>query len=66
MKTINFITGNQNKLKEFTQIIGKIEYLEFQTKNIDLPEYQGEPEEIAVAKCRTGNCLTVTNTDLAN
>lgn len=51
-KTIYFITGNQNKLKEFTQIIGGVASYDFQTKSIDLPEYQGEPEEIAVAKCK--------------
>jgi inosine/xanthosine triphosphate pyrophosphatase family protein len=39
-KTIYFITGNQNKLKEFTQIIGEISSYDFQTKSIDLPEYQ--------------------------
>ena len=39
-KTIYFITGNKNKLKEFTQIIGEISSYDFQTKSIDLPEYQ--------------------------
>jgi inosine triphosphate pyrophosphatase len=52
-KKIYFITGNANKLKEFNQMIGKIEPFEFLSKNIDLPEYQGEPEEIAIAKCET-------------
>ena len=57
MKTINFVTGNQNKLKEFTQIIGTIETYEFQAKNIDLPEYQGEPVDVAISKCKTGKFL---------
>jgi inosine triphosphate pyrophosphatase len=52
-KTISFITGNPNKLKEFTQIIGDVSPYLFDTKSIDLPEYQGEPEEIAIAKCKT-------------
>ncbi len=54
MKTINFITGNPNKLKEFSQIIGQVPNYDFQTKKlIDLPEYQGETDEIAIAKCKT-------------
>ncbi len=52
-KTISFITGNPNKLKEFSQIIGDVSPYLFDTKSIDLPEYQGEPEEIAIAKCKT-------------
>ena len=52
-KIIYFVTGNPNKLKEFNQIIGKIDGYEFQTKSIDLPEYQGEPEDIARDKCKT-------------
>lgn len=51
-KKIYFITGNQNKLKEFTQIIGDIGKYELSSKNVDLPEYQGEPEEIAREKCK--------------
>ena len=52
-KTIYFITGNPNKLKEFTQIMGTSLPCTFDSKNIDLPEYQGEPEEIAIEKCQT-------------
>ena len=52
-KTISFITGNPNKLREFGQIIGDVSPFVFDSKSIDLPEYQGEPEEIAVAKCKT-------------
>ena len=51
-KIVYFVTGNPNKLKEFTQIIGEVSVYEFQSKSIDLPEYQGEPEEIAIAKCK--------------
>lgn len=51
-KTIYFITGNKNKLAEATQIIGDIKPYELQSKEVDLPEYQGEPDEIAIAKCQ--------------
>lgn len=51
-KVVYFVTGNPNKLKEFTQIVGEIAGYEFQSRSIDLPEYQGEPEEIAIAKCK--------------
>lgn len=50
-KKIFFITGNPNKLKEFTQIIGDVGNYEIGNKSVDLPEYQGEPEEIAREKC---------------
>jgi inosine triphosphate pyrophosphatase len=52
-KTIYFITGNQNKLREFSQIIGEISPYVLESKSIDLPEYQGEPEQIAIDKCKT-------------
>lgn len=50
-KKIYFITGNPNKAKEFSQIIGDMGDFEIEIKNIDLPEYQGESEEIARKKC---------------
>lgn len=50
-KKIYFITGNPNKLKEFSQIIGSIGEHELASKSVDLPEYQGEPEDIAREKC---------------
>lgn len=53
-KTISFITGNANKLKEFSQIIGELPSYKIVSKDIDLPEYQGESaEKIAIEKCRT-------------
>lgn len=52
-KRINFITGNANKLKEFTQIIGDVNGFEFVNTKLDLPEFQGEPEDIARQKCAT-------------
>ncbi|RMZ95273.1 inosine triphosphate pyrophosphatase [Brachionus plicatilis] len=54
LKTISFITGNANKLKEFNQIIGDLSSCKIDSKDIDLPEYQGESaEEIAIEKCKT-------------
>lgn len=54
MKEIYFATGNANKLKETVAILDAGRQLPFAIKsvNIDLPEYQGEAEEIAKAKCR--------------
>jgi inosine triphosphate pyrophosphatase len=53
-RTIYFITGNANKLKEFTQIIGDVKDCHFENKSIDLPEFQGHsPEDIAREKCKT-------------
>ena len=51
-RIIYFITGNKNKLAEATQIIGDIKPFELQSQHIDLPEYQGEPDDIAIAKCK--------------
>ncbi|XP_002169805.3 inosine triphosphate pyrophosphatase [Hydra vulgaris] len=51
-KTLVFVTGNDNKLKEFVQIIGLDEKWNITSKNIDLPEYQGEPDEICIQKCK--------------
>lgn len=50
MKTINFITGNKNKLAEVRAIIGSV--VDVQNQTVDVPEIQGTIEEIAKAKCR--------------
>ncbi|KLJ10443.1 Ham1 family protein [Blastomyces silverae] len=50
MKTINFITGNKNKLAEVQVILGDV--IEVQNRAIDVPEIQGSIEEIAKEKCR--------------
>jgi hypothetical protein len=49
-KRLNFITGNQNKLAEVKAILG--EFVELQSKSLDLVEIQGTSEEIALDKCR--------------
>jgi inosine triphosphate pyrophosphatase len=46
-----FVTGNQNKLKEVQLLMGK--EVEIEAVDLDLPEYQGEPLEVASKKCMT-------------
>ncbi|KKK19371.1 hypothetical protein P175DRAFT_0511933 [Aspergillus ochraceoroseus IBT 24754] len=50
METINFITGNKNKLAEVRAILGSVVNVENQS--VDVPEIQGTIEEIAKEKCR--------------
>lgn len=49
-KTLNFITGNKNKLAEVRAILGDV--VELQSKSLDLVEIQGTSDEIALDKCR--------------
>ena len=52
---ITFVTGNKKKLEEVVQILGEGDKpLPFKMTNqkLDLPELQGEPEDIAREKCR--------------
>jgi len=52
---ITFVTGNANKLKEVTRILneGDVPFpAEVVNQDIDLPELQGTPEEVALEKCR--------------
>lgn len=48
--TLNFITGNKNKLAEASAILGDV--VELQSKSLDLVEIQGTSDEIALDKCR--------------
>ncbi|KAL4902457.1 hypothetical protein BDW74DRAFT_64400 [Aspergillus multicolor] len=50
MKSLNFITGNKNKLAEVRTILGNV--VDVQSQAVDVPEIQGTIEEIAKAKCR--------------
>ncbi|KAL5015706.1 hypothetical protein ScPMuIL_005295 [Solemya velum] len=52
--SIVLLTGNQKKLEEFVQILGPNFPYQLKNVDIDLPEYQGEPEYVAEAKCRLG------------
>jgi len=49
---ISFVTGNQNKVKEVNQILGDehADRFTLQAINVDLPELQGYPEDIAKEK----------------
>ncbi|XP_076195889.1 inosine triphosphate pyrophosphatase isoform X2 [Aptenodytes patagonicus] len=51
-RSVVFVTGNAKKLEEVTQILGDSSPYTLVAKKIDLPEYQGEPDEISVQKCR--------------
>lgn len=49
-KTLNFITGNKNKLTEVQAILTGI--VDIQSQALDLVEIQGTVEEISLDKCR--------------
>lgn len=51
-KPITFVTGNAKKLEEFVAILGSTFPREIVSQKLDLPELQGEIDEIAVKKCR--------------
>lgn len=51
-KPLVFVTGNAKKREEFIAILGK-SFPHITTKKIDLPEYQGDIEEICKLKCKT-------------
>lgn len=51
-RTLVFVTGNANKLKEATQILRDDFPWNIIAKNIDLPELQGEPDDISIQKCK--------------
>lgn len=52
--TIHFATGNKKKLEEVVAILAAGQQLPFSVEpaKLDLPELQGEPEEISKEKCR--------------
>jgi inosine triphosphate pyrophosphatase len=50
---ICFVTSNSNKLNEFLQIISSFHNPnKFYSLSIELSEYQGEKDQIAIGKCR--------------
>lgn len=51
-KPITFVTGNEKKLNEFFDILGTSFPRQIISQKIDLPELQGEIEDIAVKKCQ--------------
>lgn len=51
-RPITFITGNVKKLEEVVAILGKEFPRELITKKVDLPELQGEMDEVSIQKCQ--------------
>jgi inosine triphosphate pyrophosphatase len=50
---ITFVTGNAKKLEEVRAILGADDLpVRITSQKVDLPELQGEPEEISAEKCR--------------
>lgn len=49
-RAVTFVTGNAKKLEEVKVILGQS--IPFQSLKLDLPELQGEPEEISKEKAR--------------
>lgn len=49
---LTFVTGNRKKLEEVTAILGDKCPFPLRSAKLDLPELQGEPEEVSRAKCR--------------
>ncbi|XP_039133247.1 inosine triphosphate pyrophosphatase [Dioscorea cayenensis subsp. rotundata] len=50
LRPFTFVTGNAKKLEEVKAILGNS--IPFQSLKLDLPELQGEPEEISKEKAR--------------
>eukprot|EP01138_Halocafeteria_seosinensis_P011694 gb/GECG01011950.1/.p1 GENE.gb/GECG01011950.1/~~gb/GECG01011950.1/.p1 ORF type:complete len:199 (+),score=29.65 gb/GECG01011950.1/:1-597(+) len=66
---ITFVTGNSNKLQEVVKILGTDVSFELQNRSVDVPEIQGEPEDIVRVKCqkaakRVGGAVMVEDTSL--
>ncbi|XP_071947293.1 inosine triphosphate pyrophosphatase-like isoform X1 [Antedon mediterranea] len=50
IRKLIFVTGNANKLREVKAILG--EQIQVVSQKIDLPEFQGEPDDICINKCK--------------
>ena len=51
-KKLTFVTGNAKKVEELKNILGNSFPFELGNFKLDLPELQGEPEEVAVEKAK--------------
>lgn len=51
-RTLTFVTGNAKKLEELRAILGSNFPLEIISHKLDLPELQGEIEEVSIKKCQ--------------
>uniref|UniRef100_H2Z6T7 Inosine triphosphate pyrophosphatase n=1 Tax=Ciona savignyi TaxID=51511 RepID=H2Z6T7_CIOSA len=50
-KTISFVTGNKNKLKEVQFFLKGNDSIKITSVPLDLPEYQGEADKVSRQKC---------------
>ena len=51
-QVLTFVTGNPGKLREATAIFGDGLPWKLISNKLDLPEFQGEPDEISIEKCK--------------
>merc|ERR1712227_3202 len=51
-RSLVFVTGNQKKLEEVVKILGNSFPYDVIAQKLDLPEYQGEPDDISRAKVK--------------
>ncbi|XP_003391340.2 PREDICTED: inosine triphosphate pyrophosphatase-like [Amphimedon queenslandica] len=51
-RVLTFVTGNPRKLEEVVAIIGENTPWKLISNDVDLPELQGEPDDIARDKCQ--------------
>jgi inosine triphosphate pyrophosphatase len=51
-RVITFVTGNKGKLAEVIAIMGSDLPFTLENVKLDLPELQGEPEEVSIEKCK--------------
>lgn len=51
-RSLTFVTGNAKKLEEVRAILGNSFPLEIISHKLDLPELQGEVDEVSIKKCQ--------------
>jgi len=51
-RVLTFVTGNAKKLEEVVAIMGSDMPFKLSNVQLDLPELQGEPQEVSMEKCR--------------
>lgn len=51
-RTLTFVTGNVKKLEEVRAILGQNFPFQLINKHLDLPELQGEIDEVSIKKCQ--------------
>lgn len=53
LPTLTFVTGNARKLEEVKKILGdSLQGYRLISQKVDLPELQGNPEEVSAEKCK--------------